>query len=52
MPGRRWRPQLWADRFISAIEWIAAGFVGLVAADIFVSVLLRAFFNVLDPGRL
>ena len=29
------------DRFIDTIEWIAAGFVGLVAANIFVSVLLR-----------
>ena len=28
------------DRFIDTIEWIAAGFVGLVAADIFISVLL------------
>lgn len=32
------------DRFIAGIEWIAAGFVGLVAADIFISVLLRYFF--------
>ena len=30
------------DRFIDSIEWIAAVFVGLVAADIFVSVVLRA----------
>ena len=30
------------DRFIDTIEWIAAIFVGLVAADIFVSVVLRA----------
>ena len=30
------------DRFIDGIEWIAAIFVGIVAADIFVSVMLRA----------
>jgi TRAP-type C4-dicarboxylate transport system permease small subunit len=29
------------DRFIDGIEWIAAIFVGIVAADIFISVLLR-----------
>ncbi len=33
------------DRFIDAIEWVAAIFVGLVAADIFLSVLLRYFFS-------
>jgi len=43
-PGRRW-----ADRLIDGIEWIAAGFVGLVAADIFLSVLLRYFFNFVIP---
>lgn len=37
------------DRFIDTIEWIAALFVGLVAADIFVSVLLRKFFSVSIP---
>jgi TRAP-type C4-dicarboxylate transport system permease small subunit len=37
------------DRFIDGIEWIAAGFVGLVALDIFVSVLLRYFFAVSIP---
>jgi TRAP-type C4-dicarboxylate transport system permease small subunit len=37
------------DRFIAGIEWIAAGFVGLVAADIFISVLLRYFFSVSIP---
>jgi TRAP-type transport system small permease protein len=37
------------DRFISAIEWAAAIFVGLVAADIFISVLLRAFFATSIP---
>src|SRR5215471_9051319 len=37
------------DRFIDAIEWVAAIFVGIVAADIFVSVLLRYFFNTSIP---
>ena len=41
--------QRWADRFIAGIEWIAAGFVGLVAADIFISVLLRYFFSYSIP---
>ena len=38
-----------ADRIIGAIEWMAACFVGLVAADIFISVLLRKFFNTSIP---
>jgi len=37
------------DRFIDGIEWIAAFFVGVVALDIFVSVLLRYFFAVSIP---
>jgi TRAP-type C4-dicarboxylate transport system permease small subunit len=37
------------DRFIDGIEWIAALFVGIVAADIFVSVLLRYFFATSIP---
>ena len=37
------------DRFIDTIEWIAAFFVGIVAADIFLSVLLRYFFGVSIP---
>src|ERR1700752_2526868 len=37
------------DRFIDGIELIAAIFVGLVAADTFVSVLLRYFFNPAIP---
>jgi TRAP-type transport system small permease protein len=45
------------DRFIDTIEWIAAGFVGIVAANIFVAVLLRNIFNysipdAFDIGRL
>jgi TRAP-type C4-dicarboxylate transport system permease small subunit len=46
-----------ADRIIGLIEGTAAVFVGLVAADIFVSVILRKFFNTsipdsYDAGRL
>ena len=37
------------DRFIDGIEMVAAIFVGLVAADIFISVLLRRFFAVTIP---
>jgi TRAP-type C4-dicarboxylate transport system permease small subunit len=37
------------DRFIDSIELVAAAFVGLVAADIFISVLLRRFFSVSIP---
>ena len=37
------------DRFIDGIELLAAAFVGLVAADIFISVLLRYFFSVSIP---
>src|ERR1700692_787082 len=37
------------DRFIDTIEWIAAGFVGIVAANIFISVLLRNLFNYSIP---
>jgi TRAP-type C4-dicarboxylate transport system permease small subunit len=37
------------DILIDTIEWIAAGFVGIVAADIFISVLLRYFFSIQIP---
>jgi TRAP-type transport system small permease protein len=37
------------DRFIDGIELLAAIFVGIVAVDIFVSVLLRKFFSVSIP---
>jgi len=37
------------DGFIDSIELVAAGFVGLVAADIFISVLLRYFFSYSIP---
>jgi TRAP-type C4-dicarboxylate transport system permease small subunit len=37
------------DRFIDGIELIAACFVGIVAADIFISVMLRYFFAIQIP---
>ena len=37
------------DRFIDTIELIAAAFVGIVAADTFISVLLRYFFSMSIP---
>jgi TRAP-type C4-dicarboxylate transport system permease small subunit len=37
------------DRFIDGIELIAAIFVGLVAADTFISVMLRKFFSTSIP---
>ena len=39
------RDSAYMDRFIDTIEWVAAGFVGIVAANIFISVLLRNIFN-------
>ena len=38
-----------ADRFIDSIEFLAALFVGVVAADVFFSVLLRYFFGIAIP---
>jgi TRAP-type transport system small permease protein len=37
------------DRFIDSIEWIAALFIGIVAADVFITVMLRYFFNFAIP---
>lgn len=37
------------DRVIDSIEMVAAVFVGIVAADIFISVILRRFFNTSIP---
>src|SRR5580704_11060345 len=45
----RGRTRAFMDRFIDTIEWIAAMFVGLVAADIFISVLLRNLFSTSIP---
>jgi TRAP-type C4-dicarboxylate transport system permease small subunit len=39
----------WMDRVIDSIEWIAAAFVGIVALDIFLSVLLRNTLNYSIP---
>src|SRR5689334_19050324 len=44
---RRQHP--FATRFINTIELVAATFVGIVAADIFISVMLRYFFSVQIP---
>src|ERR1700721_1395970 len=37
------------DRFIDSIEWIAAFFVGIVALNTFVAVVMRKFFAVTIP---
>ena len=37
------------DRFIDAIEWCAATFVGIVALNIFIAVVLRKFFSTSIP---
>lgn len=37
------------DRFIDSIEWIAALFIGIVAVDVFITVLLRYFFSIAIP---
>ena len=39
----------WMDRFIDTIEWIAAAFVGIVALNIFVAVILRNTMNYAIP---
>jgi TRAP-type C4-dicarboxylate transport system permease small subunit len=41
--------RMWMDRFIDGIEWVAAFFVGIVALDIFLSVLLRNTLNYSIP---
>jgi TRAP-type transport system small permease protein len=38
-----------ADRLINSIEWLAAIFVGVVALNIFVAVVLRKFFSTSIP---
>ena len=49
--------RVYMDRFIDTIEWVAAFFVGIVAANIFLQVLLRNLFaysipDSYDFGRL
>src|SRR5450759_1784290 len=41
--------RIYMDRFIDTIEWIAAGFVGIVAANIFLAVVLRNVFSYSIP---
>jgi TRAP-type C4-dicarboxylate transport system permease small subunit len=48
-PASGRRPRGLMDRFIDTIEWVAAIFVGLVAADIFLAVLLRNLFSTAIP---
>jgi TRAP-type C4-dicarboxylate transport system permease small subunit len=42
-------PRSHMDRFIDTIEWVAAIFVGIVAANVFIAVLLRNVFSVSIP---
>jgi TRAP-type C4-dicarboxylate transport system permease small subunit len=49
MNGRRDVQRNLMDRFIDSIELMAAIFVGIVAADVFISVLLRYLFGVSIP---
>ncbi|MDM0115891.1 TRAP transporter small permease [Variovorax sp. J22R133] len=43
------RPVNAMDRIINTIEWLAAMFVGIVALNIFIAVVLRKFFNTSIP---
>ena len=43
------RQKNFADGFINTIEWLAALFVGIVALNIFVNVVLRKFFSTSIP---
>ena len=43
------RSASYMDRAISTIEWLAAIFVGIVALNIFVAVVLRKFFDTSIP---
>ena len=47
--GDVWITRNKMDRFIATIELIAAFFIGLVAIDIFVTVILRNFFSMALP---
>src|SRR5579872_803937 len=48
-PAQAVGPRNPMDRFIDGIELLAAIFVGLVAADTFIAVLLRKFFSTSIP---
>src|SRR5262245_41157157 len=41
--------RIYMDRFIDSIEWVAAAFVGIVAANIFLQVVLRNLFSFSIP---
>ena len=41
--------RVYIDRFIDSIEWVAAFFIGIVALNIFVQVLLRNLFSYSIP---
>ena len=43
------RSASYMDRAINTIEWLAAIFVGIVALNIFVAVVLRKFFDTSIP---
>jgi len=43
------RAENFMDRMINTIEWLAAMFVGIVALNIFVAVVLRKFFDTSIP---
>jgi TRAP-type transport system small permease protein len=45
VPARESPRRHFMDRVIDAIEWCAATFVGIVAANIFLAVVLRKFFS-------
>jgi TRAP-type C4-dicarboxylate transport system permease small subunit len=47
--GEDWVPRNKMDAFIAGIELVAAIFVAIVAADIFIAVLLRYFFSITIP---
>jgi TRAP-type C4-dicarboxylate transport system permease small subunit len=47
--GDDWVTRNKMDRFIATIELIAAFFIGLVAIDIFATVILRNFFSIAVP---
>jgi TRAP-type transport system small permease protein len=49
IPSAPTGPKNIGDRFIDSIELIAAVFVGIVAADIFISVVLRELFRIQIP---
>src|ERR1700733_6110432 len=42
-------PRNGMDRFIDAIEWVAAFFVGIVAVNVFLAVMLRNLFGIQIP---